>query len=187
MFNLENIIENEGMVHSSQGTKLAKIVNEQFQGFFDKELHREIVFEENDDKILKKEYVEISDIFWNSLLEGQSQGKEIRFIVETSRLGLYEKKQMPNDLVQPKYNYQTHFWEEEASLIEQLEYLDKEMVKIDMKMMEKEMEIHSRGRRGLGAEFAQKEMLELQKKLDSLEKRHLEVAHRYAVELEEVV
>ncbi|MGL4210336.1 MAG: hypothetical protein ACRCRT_02190 [Cetobacterium somerae] len=188
MLGLENILNNENIIKPTKGTKLAKIKYNIFEGFYDKDIHSNLVYDTNEEgeKVLKEEFIEISDIFWNSLLEGQSQGKEIRYIVEQDRLGLYEKKTKPENLIKPEYNYYTHFWEEKATLQEQVDYLDEEMVKVDMNIDLKEREMNSRARRGLGTSALEQELFVLRAQLESLEDRHMNVSHAYALALEKI-
>ena len=122
--------------------KFYKIENNKFSGFYDSEIHlynvtykeeekeiEEVITDEegNEHKEVKTEIVqvpiytlkegffELSDEKWQALLDGQSQGKEIR-ILKNGELGLYEKPTYEGtDLVKPVWNEEKETWEEGAT------------------------------------------------------------------------
>lgn len=154
------------------GTKLAKISNNLFEGFYDKEIHESTVFEigKNGEKELKSEYIEISDDLWSTLLEGSSQGKKIRFAPEKNELGLYEIPPEPKYLVKPEYNYENHEWIEKATFNQQVEHYKNLII-------QKTGEIEMEKLAGFG-----NPSLELE--LNELKKIHLEKSHELGLQIE---
>lgn len=99
-------------------------------GFYDEEIHGDILFNiDGESKTLKPEFQEISDERWLELLEGQSQGKEIR-ILKTGEIGLYTKPLQDKEYVNPAFNYETEKWEEKATKVEQLDYYKKKILEV---------------------------------------------------------
>lgn len=107
--------------------KFYKIENGKFSGFYDSEIHG--IEEEND------EFKIISDEKWQELLNGHSQGKEIR-ILDNGVLGLYERAPLPTNVyyAKPDYDYNTHSYVDVATDEEKLEYYKKELIQANIQL-----------------------------------------------------
>ena len=141
--------------------KYYKVTDSQFCGFYDRDIHGDIVDGE--------EYIEIEEDKWQELLNGQSEGKEIR-ILKDGTLGLYEFPPLEEVMLNPTFNYDTEQWEEKATEEEILNELETKLVEVqkDIKLREE-----------LGLRPT-KEQLELK---ETLIARHLNVCHEIALTL----
>lgn len=104
MFNIKGL---KDIISQTEDTKLAKIENGKFIGFYDKIIHNL----EADGVV----YFSISNEEWENLLNGQTSGKEIK-ILKDGALGLYEKPINTLEGVNIQFNYDSEEWEETATL-----------------------------------------------------------------------
>lgn len=114
--------------------KFYKVINNEFQGFYDLNIHKNTLF---DNKELKKEYRKLPDKKWQELLDEQSHGKEIR-ILNNGELGAYKIPVLDVMMVNPMFNYKLEKWEETASKEEQLQFFEQELILIQQQIKERE-------------------------------------------------
>lgn len=148
----------------NKNTKLAKIENEHFAGFYDEVIHNL----KADGKI----YFSISNEEWEYLLNGQTSGKEIR-ILKDGTLGLYEKPINNLEGVNIQFNYESEKWEETATLEEQIEYYYSLILE-----KTKELEIIK-----IAGFIGSKEEIDLEKEIPLLKQKHLELQHELGLEM----
>lgn len=124
-------------------------------------------------KTLKPEYYEISDEEWQKLLDGQSQGKEIR-ILRTGEIGLYTKPVCNEEFVQKEFNYETEQWYEGATIEQQQQYYLNKTMECNKKLNEyKEI--------GL---YGCSESIELEKNIVSYKQKYMDACHIEALDID---
>ena len=141
--------------------KYYKLTDGNFDGFYDNEIHGEIVY--GDD------FHPLAESKWQEFIDGQSEGKEIR-ILKDGTLGLYEFPILEEEMLNPKFNYDTEQWEEKATYEELLEHYE-------LKLVEVQKDIKLREELGLRPS---KEQLELKSKYMN---RHIDICHDIALTL----
>ena len=161
--------------------KYYKVTNNEFDGFYDKEIHRDILFDINTVNSLSTEgeshevielrdsYFELEEERWQELLEGQSEGGEIR-ILKNGELGLYQVPGLEEDMINPIFDYDKEVWVEQATEEEQLKYWED-------KMIANQTEINLRGQVGLAPT---KEQIEFR---DKVLARHRDICHTMALKM----
>lgn len=125
-------------------------------------------------KTLKPEYHEISDDEWMSLLDGQSQGKEIR-ILKSGEIGLYTKPVCNEEFIQREFNYDTEKWYEGATIEQQQKYYLNKTMECNKKLNEyKEL--------GL---YGSSESIKLEKDIIKYKQKYMDSCHVEALKLNE--
>lgn len=116
--------------------KYYKKINNKFLGFYDSELNEQQLYifsknfegeTEKQEKTLKPNFYELSEKKWVELLNGQSEGKEIK-VLDNGELGLYEYPLCTQDFVNKIFNWNTKQWEEGATAEEQLDYYKQKII-----------------------------------------------------------
>ena len=141
--------------------KYYKLTDGNFDGFYDNEIHGDIVY--------GNDFHPLTESRWQELLDGQSEGKEIR-ILKDGTLGLYEFPILEEEMLNPKFNYETEEWEELATYEEQLKYWEE-------KIISNQSEMNLRAQVGL---YPTKEQLELK---ESLIAKHVNACHAMALDI----
>lgn len=109
--------------------KYYKVKNNKFEGFY--------LIEQINKNSIEKEFFEITHSKWQELLNGQSQGYEIR-ILKSGELGLYKKPTLDFKAVKPEFNYETEKWEEKATKEEIMNYYENKLMKLSEELQKRE-------------------------------------------------
>ena len=141
--------------------KYYKLTDGNFDGFYDNETHGDIVY--------GNDFHPLAESRWQELLDGQSEGGEIR-ILKNGELGLYQVPDLEEEMLKPNFNYETEEWEELATYEELLEHYETKLVEV-------QKEIKLREELGLRPS---KEQLELKSKYMN---RHIDICHEIALTL----
>ena len=144
--------------------KYYKVTNGLFDGFYDRDIHGDIVDGDN--------FFELEEERWQELINGQCiDGTEIR-ILKDGELGLYQVPDLEEEMVNPTFDYDKEVWVEQATEEEQLKYWEDRMIA-------NQTEINLRGQVGLAPT---KEQIELR---DKVLARHRDICHIMALKMED--
>ena len=139
--------------------KYYKVTDGNFDGFYDNEIHGDLVY--------GNDFHPLAESRWQELIDGQSEGKEIR-ILKDGTLGLYEYPPLEEEMLNPTFDFEEEVWVEGATYEELLEHYE-------LKLVEVQKDIKLREELGLRPS---KEQLELKSKYMA---KHVDVCHDIAL------